>query len=70
MNPQVKINSQKLKSAGLDTSFAMAFSPVDIDRLVRNAKEAIESMKSDFNMRDEVSEKIVAQSEQAKAILF
>lgn len=70
MNPQIKANSQKLQAAGLDTVFSRAFSPADIDRLVRNAKEAIASMKSDFNMRDEVSENIVSQADQAKAVLF
>lgn len=67
---RVKENSLKLKSAGLITDFAMAFSPEDIDRMVSNAKEATESMSGTFGMVDGESQKIIDQAEQAKKVLF
>lgn len=67
---RIKENAQKLSAAGLDTVFARSFSPADIDRLVEGAKEAIESMATINSLRDETSERIIAQAEQAKAVLF
>lgn len=67
---QIKENARKLSAAGLDTVFARSFSPSDIDRMVEDAQGAIESMKAINGLRDEVSEMIVAQAEQAKVVLF